>query len=470
MTKQELNELKIAIKESKCSSERESFYRKFPLGFFWGSNAETLLNRVINDECSAKEKLFKIQNTFLYSVDTNDNVTKELTLGCWRSYFERQGIFLEKLSDAMQESEFYDINKLIFYKGKKYSLDFFRKLNTARYVKSIVDKSSLKVLEIGAGFGQVGRILKNMVTDLQYVIVDIPETLYFAYLFLRLNFPGSKIVWIKSKKDMINLKGKEVDFILVPCYFSEYLKVLDLEYDVAINTSSFGEMHNKTSKFYIDLIQKELNVEYIIFLNRFLNPFDPDIQKYRLNENAWYMNLDNKWQFLKWEIEPEFNRFPYHEVFNNRELFIVAQRSEQEYLVRDLETIYLNKWYRNFTLRASNRYSDFLYVDLGLGSTIEKLVNAVKCRPEEKSLDALIKYIYFLEGKNPYEERYYFTNLYKKITGKSHYLEGNPLFKFNLVKYFLKLTGLLGLGLFLVYKFPIATFLKKVFFKENWLI
>ncbi|GEM_PF-1683764 len=473
MDRGELAQLKEFLETSNNSSEKISFYKKYPLGFIWESNIKSTLTRVIENTDSAEDKLFQIQDTVLYSIDANNEKDKELTFNCWNEYFKKdKNIVLSELADNIQESEFYNKDKIFQCNNRRYSLDFFKKLNIAFNVREIAPNPSLRVLEVGAGFGQVGRILKLIAPSMQYVIIDIPETLYLAYLFLRLNFPAKKILWVYSreilKSNLQTIQCGEIEFVLIPCCFADYLVELGLEYDVAVNTSSFGEMKNESSGYYIDLIQKRLNIKNIVFLNRFLNPFDPDIEMYRLDENGWYMNLDEGWSLIKWEIEPEFTRFPYNEVLHNRELFVVAKRDIPKANYQDnLDDIYQQKWYKNFILYPHERYADFLRVDLDMGSVIQRLIHAVKKKITEKNCDALIKYIYLLEGKYAYEERFYFTKKYRELTGRKHFIDGNPRGGTRFIKSILKSIGLLNIVLLILNKFPIARLFKKILFKEK---
>ena len=67
----------------------------------------------------------------------------------------------------------------------QFSNIFLTHLN--HYLRSTagLEKSAIKnVLEIGAGYGGLARIFKLMAPNVRYTIVDLPESLFFAQVFL----------------------------------------------------------------------------------------------------------------------------------------------------------------------------------------------------------------------------------------------------------------------------------------------
>jgi hypothetical protein len=149
---------------------------------------------------------------------------------------------------------------------------------------------------------------------------------------------------------------------------------------------------------------------------------DPWVQTYRIRENQWFDNLDGRWEILHWEVDPEFTRFPYNEILQHRELYFIGRRAAEAAPSEPVSDILLQKWNTNFTTIPFARHSKTLAVELGRGGTLEKLVNRVRLVRDAEAVDALIKYIYLLEGKFPFEERFYYAGLYRTLTGKRHRL------------------------------------------------
>lgn len=121
------------------------------------------------------------------------------------------------------------------------------------------DVSTIKtIVEVGSGYGRLARILHLLDNSRCYVLVDLPESLLFAYAFLRVNFPKAKIVlfdgWIPE----------EYDFLLCPI---QRLHALRLRPDLLINTYSFAEMTQGCVDYVIDLIETNLRPRFFYSLN-----------------------------------------------------------------------------------------------------------------------------------------------------------------------------------------------------------
>ena len=100
------------------------------------------------------------------------------------------------------------------------------------------------VLEIGGGYGGLVRQLKKQI-DIQYVDIDLPETLYLAYYFL--SKTGFDVKWA--------LEGiPEADVVLVPTDRKHLVKG---SFDVVFNSYSLSEMGKSSSDEYLDLINTE---------------------------------------------------------------------------------------------------------------------------------------------------------------------------------------------------------------------
>lgn len=434
-------------KDSIAAPERRTFYSKYPVGITWERIVDVMLRDLILSDKPDEEKIFALQETFLYSIDQDHDRTKQLTLECWLNHFKKKGSSLEQASKGLSESKFYDSRKIIHHQGKPYSLDFFSKLNLAQDMIQYAHQpgTSFNVLEVGGGYGQLARVLKELVPSMKYVCVDLPETLYFAYVFLKLNFPSKKIAWPSSAAEARKtLDEGDFDFCLVPCFFAEALAGTRFTFSAAVNKSSFGEMTKKASAFYIDLIQNQLKVDTIFFQNRFMNSVDPYIQPYRLNENQWYNNVGPQWDVVTWELEPEFTRFAYNEILHQREVYLIAKKAKGPHQAEPVDDILNAVWYKNFTIMPFGRHCKLLADDFSKGGTLERLVNSVRLKPTEKNLDALVKYIYLLEGKFPFEERFFYAAMYREITGRKHMLASwNPLRRYRIGTSLLRYTGVI---------------------------
>ena len=142
-----------------------------------------------------------------------------------------------------------------------------------------------------------------------------------------------------------------------------------------VNTSSLGEMEQRSSAYYLSVIQK-LNPRNAILLNRLLNTYDPNTEPERERENGWYFQLDDHWISQEWELAPDFTRIPYTEMFHNRELLWMAERasSPQDAITCDYAK---QVWYAGFTTKGNVRHANQLVFQTGWGSMLCELFEVV---------------------------------------------------------------------------------------------
>lgn len=120
-----------------------------------------------------------------------------------------------------------------------------------------------RVIEIGGGFGGLARLNALAWPDCHQVLVDLPETLVFAYAYLRLTLPTHRVVFATSAADL----DSACDILLVP---TALLYALDGQsFDLAINVASFGEMTESAVAAYHDLLQNRLLVAHFYSINQF---------------------------------------------------------------------------------------------------------------------------------------------------------------------------------------------------------
>ncbi len=156
-----------------------------------------------------------------------------------------------------------------------------------------VAKDLGRVLEIGAGYGNLARSFKSMVPDLSYVIVDLPEALFFSYVYLSLNFPDAKIKHVTENSEN-GLDG--FDFVLIPVQLNRFVE--GGKFDLAINLGGFQEMPRGAVEFWIDFIQSVISVRFFYSVNRFLN------KGKKTGYPIWFM-LDSRWERRIFETGPK---------------------------------------------------------------------------------------------------------------------------------------------------------------------
>jgi len=133
------------------------------------------------------------------------------------------------------------------------------------------NKNESIICEIGGGWGGFAHCFCTIFPNTKYVIVDLPNTLIFSYLFLSELFPEKKV-------KLFNYEAKsteECDFLLIPnTEFDKY----DGSIDGAINICSFQEMTSSQVSDYIFKLH-DMGSKFIYSLNRNLNKNNLSLKK-----------------------------------------------------------------------------------------------------------------------------------------------------------------------------------------------
>ena len=313
-------------------------------------------------------------------------------------------------ADKNPEESTYVPTKYAFtWKGRRVSHDWFKKANLALLALMFEPRH---VLELGAGYGQVGRLLMLIRDGIKYTVIDLPETLYFAEIYLRLNLPKKKIVFAKSVEDF----KRAYDALLVPASLAEDYARTETKADVFLNSSSLGEMDNATSAFYLGIIQEMIKPKYAILLNRMLNTYGPIVDNFREREAGWYFLLDRRWEVLRWELEPDFTRIPYTELLHHRELLWIAKRTGRDQIRTIGESTRLQYWFSHFTRRPSVRCGNLLMIDAEL---VKELFEAVRTGPTPDNVGILLYYLHCIGKRQPFEEETILFDMYRRNSADS---------------------------------------------------
>tara|TARA_B100001029_G_C15004671_1_gene420305 strand:+ start:96 stop:1145 length:1050 start_codon:yes stop_codon:yes gene_type:complete len=119
------------------------------------------------------------------------------------------------------------------------------------------------ICEIGGGWGGFAHCFCTIFPNTKYVIVDLPNTLIFSYLFLSELFPTKKVKLFNYEAE----STEECDFLLIPnTEFDKY----EGSIDGAINICSFQEMTSTQVSDYVNKLH-DMGSKFIYSLNRNLN-------------------------------------------------------------------------------------------------------------------------------------------------------------------------------------------------------
>lgn len=172
------------------------------------------------------------------------------------------GLAKKKLMDLCHDSL---VGNPVFieYRGKRINHQILRRFFNFSRVEQYCEISQRPVmLEIGAGFGDLGRLFKLWNPHCTYVIVDLPETLILSYYYLRRCFPNAKMLVAKS--GIVDWEKNDCGFIFLPHWAVEAIPADRI--NIIINTASFGEMELEVSRSYIEEILR-MNSRYFYSVN-----------------------------------------------------------------------------------------------------------------------------------------------------------------------------------------------------------
>jgi hypothetical protein len=378
----------------------EAMPHDFEAGHIWGQSGFNykVLSSIIDIAQTPQQVFSLLEKTDFYAISIPNRKIYDAMLEWHQSFFIN---YYNVSSPAADISWTPNLYKMLFY-----CLEIQGKLS---FYKAIV--------ELGGGNGQFARVAKKVLSTQVHVDIDIPPSLFMAYVYLKYWFPKSRILWV-TKEQKIDFN--KYDFVLIPVGLESLLH--DEKFDLFVNTASLGEMSNKNIRHWFDFIQNKLSVGSVFLLNRFLNTLSKNQVKanegwgeIRKCENEASLLLDHKWEIKKWELEPPFTRCPYEDPRIARYLEIIAQRSQEERLSDNyLELVKLEDWWRYKNVDAIGTYrSNQLVRDLTQKGTLFRLWNAIRCwGNDQTAVSMMLEYLKGMRGENViFEEELYYASL-----------------------------------------------------------
>lgn len=212
------------------------------------------------------------------------------------------------LPENLFELDIVPVSTIVDRGGRKLSPDLLRYVIYVKQLNKVWSSCSHKkinVLEIGAGYGGLARTLHCFQPGTKFWLTDIPESLRCAEIYLRTAFPDAKITWGQSGDSNFE---QDADFCLVPLEDAQQV-LCGKHFDLAINIWSFGEMSNTFVKFWLTLLQKDCDVDWLFTINSFMAPVTPESFE-RTKIGDWLFGLDDHWMIDTFEIDPMVHRCP----------------------------------------------------------------------------------------------------------------------------------------------------------------
>lgn len=195
-----------------------------------------------------------------------DSALAQPVLGHYLAWLKAHGRDLDSLPAGLEESPHASPDTVFQQGGRRISASFLWHLCAAvRLLENLPPPASL--LEIGPGFGGLARVLRGLSPATRLVLVDLPDSLAFTYVYLRLHFPEARVAFVTSPSESLARLRREADFVLLP---SNLLTLLRGEaFELALNIASWGEMSQASVDRYLAFLEREVAVAHLYSINQY---------------------------------------------------------------------------------------------------------------------------------------------------------------------------------------------------------
>lgn len=153
------------------------------------------------------------------------------------------------------------------------------------------------VVELGGGYGAPARLwLRNSIAPVaNYIIVDIPQSLFFADVFLSSNFGAEAVYYVEGQEPLDPALLDRHHVILCPVGSLRAIEALPV--DLVVNTGSLQEMSEDWVSYYMAWLDRQ-NTRFFYSLNYFAQP----IGYLAESVNLWSPRMSPEWvaRMLRW--------------------------------------------------------------------------------------------------------------------------------------------------------------------------
>lgn len=421
--------------ESKCLYNKVKkiyqdigYDQSYKLNTFWADQNMRDMLKIINESNTAEEAIHAIQKTWLFSVNTPEP-EKEKAVDWHLKQLNQSGYHILTQYPSIQESEYSNPALIVLRDDKKFTPDFLRTVNIAFEIIKICEipqNRKFRIVELGAGCGHLARTIRFFIPNNSHIIIDIPETLFFSYIFLKLNFPEAKFLYLTHQKQLEDISIEDYHYIFIPTMFAE--SIIGKNFDLFINTASLGEMDNSIIRYWMDFVQNKIQVKYLFTLNRYLNTITTNGSlDWRLDENECSVLYDSDWEILNWQLEPPFTRCPYVDTIIARYVEIIAKRGnplnakerngKSQQLLLDVMSEDWVRLEKSFPSVMTYR-DNILASDLTKSGTLFKLWESIRLDMNVRNISLMLKYLDTLmhNQEKEFEETFYYEKMFEKLS------------------------------------------------------
>jgi putative sugar O-methyltransferase len=200
--------------------------------------------------------------------------------------------FAESLS-LWAESIYADPDTTAHYNGRPVSEPIYWIMSYCLFCLDRLPKSPNIVCEVGGGYGGPARLwLTNPIhRPSQYIIVDLPESLFFSELYLAKHFGVDQVFYVGDRSAATATKLAKSPIVLCPNVHIDMLAPVPI--DLVINTNSLQEMPEAYVDFFMDWLDRQ-DSSFFFSINFALQ----DLRVMRESMNTWSPRMGRIWKTL----------------------------------------------------------------------------------------------------------------------------------------------------------------------------
>ncbi|SVB13093.1 uncharacterized protein METZ01_LOCUS165947 [marine metagenome] len=142
-------------------------------------------------------------------------------------------------------------------------------------LQGLEPQKTVQIIEIGGGYGGLGYFLGQIFKNIQYVICDLPVSLYFSATYLSEVVGANNVGIYDGNNPEVLESDKGPRYVCLPNHFFDHLA--GQSFDLAINTMSFIEMPGDVVDHYARGLKSLMLPEGMLFEQNyyFLRPDAP---------------------------------------------------------------------------------------------------------------------------------------------------------------------------------------------------
>jgi len=198
--------------------------------------------------------------------------------------------FADSLS-LWAESIYADPQTTATYNGRPISAPMYLTVSYCLLCLNRLPQAPDVVCEIGGGYGGPARLWMThpIRRPSQYIIVDLPESLFFSELYLVKHFGAEQVFYVCDRSPMTARRIAKTPILICPNGYIDMLSPVAIE--LTINTNSLQEMPEAYVDFFMDWLDRQ-DCRFF-FSNNFALQ---DVRVLRESMNTWSPRMRAMWK------------------------------------------------------------------------------------------------------------------------------------------------------------------------------